>query len=92
MAIRLRERTMSTTTTYAVVPTQGTYGSGDSVRVAQISRSLQAARKVAKRLTKEYQSGMRRYGGSGGGYRVIEWDQESRTISGYWLDRTPDAG
>jgi hypothetical protein len=35
---------------------------------------------------------MRPYGGSGGGYRVIAWDQAGRTISGYWLDRTPDAG
>ena len=80
------------TATYAVVPTQGTYTSGDNVRVARISRSLQAARKAAKSLTASYQSGMKPYGGSGGGYRVIEWNQKSRTISGYWLDRTPDAG
>ena len=82
----------ATTTTYAVVPTQGMYGSGDNVRVAQISRSLQAARSIAKRLTQQYQAGMKPYGGSGGGYRVIEWNQKSRTISGYSLDRTPDAG
>ncbi|NCU71572.1 MAG: hypothetical protein EBY66_00925 [Candidatus Fonsibacter lacus] len=80
------------TATYAVVPTQGMYGSGDNVRVAQISRSLQAARSIAKRLTQQYQAGMKPYGGSSGGYRVIEWVQTGRTISGYWLDRTPDAG
>jgi hypothetical protein len=80
------------TATYAVVPTQGTYGSGDNVRVARVCRSLQAARKAAKTLTASYQSGMRPYGGSSGGYRVIAWDQTGRTISGYWLDRTPDAG
>jgi hypothetical protein len=80
------------TTTYAVVPTQGTYSSGDNVRVARISNSLQTARKVAKTLTAPYQSGMKPYGGSSGGYRVIAWDQTGRTISGYWLDRTPDAG
>ena len=80
------------TATYAVVPTQGTYGSGDKVRVARICNSLQAAVDTAKRLTKAYQSGMKKYGGSSGGYRVIAWDQDGWTISGYWLDRTPDAG
>ena len=80
------------TATYAVVPTQGTYGSGDNVRVARICNSLHDARKTAKRLTKEYQAGLSRFGGSSGGYRVIAWDQDGRTISGYWLDRTPDAG
>ena len=83
---------MSTATTFAVVPTQGTYGSGDKVRVARICNSLQAARETAKRLTKEYQAGLSRFGGSSGGYRVIAWDQDGWTISGYWLDRTPDAG
>jgi hypothetical protein len=68
------------------------YGSGNNVRVARISNSLQTARKVAKTLTASYQAGMRPYGGSSGGYRVIAWDQTGRTISGYWLDRTPDAG
>jgi len=80
------------TTKFAVVPTQGTYGSGDNVRVARISNSLQAARKAAKALTASYQSGMKPYGGSSGGYRVIAWHQTGRTISGYSLDRTPDAG
>jgi len=83
---------MSTATTYAVVPTQGTYGSGDNVRVARVCRSLQAARESAKRMTVSYQSYMSKHGGSSGGYRVIAWDQTGRTISGYWLDRTPDAG
>ena len=76
---------------YAVVPTQGMYGSGDTVRVARTSHSLVTARKVARRLTTAYQGVMKPYGGSGGGYRVIEWGQASRTISGYDLDRTPDA-
>ena len=80
------------TATYAVVPTQGTYGSSDNVRVARICNSLHDACKTAKRLTKEYQAGLSRFGGSSGGYRVIAWDQDGWTISGYWLDRTPDAG
>ena len=80
------------TTKFAVVPTQGMYGSGDNVRVARILGSLQAARESAKRMTVSYQSYMSKHGGSSGGYRVIAWDQTGRTISGYWLDRTPDAG
>ena len=80
------------TATFAVVPTQGMYSSGDNVRVARICNSLQDARKTAKRLTAEYQAGVSRFGGSTGGYRVIAWDQAGWTISGYSLDRTPDAG
>ena len=76
---------------YAVVPTAGRYSSGDSVRVARTSDNLATARKIAKKLTAEYQDGMRPYGGSSGGYRVIAWGQDDRTISGYSLDRTSDA-
>lgn len=76
---------------YAVIPTQGMYQSGDTVHVARTSGSLETARKIAKKLTAEYQAGMQRYGGSSGGYRVIVWGQHNRTISGHWADRTPDA-
>ena len=76
---------------YAVVPTQGMYQSGDSVRVARTSNDLAAARKIACKLSDEYQRGMRPYGGSSGGYRVIAWGTTDRTISGYSLDRTADA-
>ena len=76
---------------YAVIPTQGMYQSGDTVHVARTSGSLETARKIARKLTAEYQAGMQRYGGSSGGYRVISWGSADRTISGYALDRTPDA-
>ena len=76
---------------YAVVPTQGMYQSGDSVRVARMSGSLETARKIACKLTAEYQAGMQRFGGSSGGYRVIAWGTTDRTISGYSLNRTADA-
>ena len=76
---------------YAVIPTQGMYQSGDTVHVARTSGSLETARKIARKLTAEYQAGMQRYGGSSGGYRVIVWGQNNRTISGHWADRTPDA-
>ena len=76
---------------YAVVPTQGMYQSGDTVRIARTSGNLETARKTAKKLTADYQRGMRPYGGSSGGYRVIVWGTTDRTISGYSLDRTADA-
>ena len=76
---------------YAVVPTQGMYQSGDSVRVARTSNDLTTARKIARKLSDDYQRGMRSYGGSSGGYRVIVWGSTDRTISGYSLDRTADA-
>jgi len=76
---------------YAVIPTQGMYQSGDTVQITRTSGSLETARKIAKKLTAEYQAGMQRFGGSSGGYRVIVWGQHNRTISGHWADRTPDA-
>ncbi len=87
---------MSTTATsktyaFAIVPTQGMYGSGDNVRVARLSNDFDAARKVARELTGAYRRSMSCYGGTSGGYRVISWGSADRTISGYSLDRTPDA-
>ncbi len=76
---------------YAVIPTQGMYQSGDTVHVARTSGSLETARKIAKKLTAEYQAGMQPYGGSSGGYRVIAWGTTDRTISGYSLDRIANA-
>ena len=76
---------------YAVIPTQGMYQSGDTVHVARTSGSLETARKIARKLSDEYQRGMRPYGGSSGGYRVIAWRTTDRTISGHSLDRTTDA-
>jgi hypothetical protein len=67
------------------------YSIGDNVRVARLSNSLDAARKIARELTGAYQRSMSCYGGSSGGYRVIAWDSADRTISGYRLDRTATA-
>ncbi len=82
---------MTTTKTYkyAVICSQGMYGSGDTVRVAFRTNDLEKARKRAEKLTREYQDGMRPYGGSSGGYRVIAWDSADTTLSGYSADRTP---
>lgn len=76
---------------FAIVPTQGMYGSGDAVRVAETAGDLTAARAIASRLTADYQRMMRPHGGSNGGYRVIAWGTMDSTIDGYILDRTPDA-
>ena len=81
----------SKTYAFAIVPTQGMYQSGDSVRVARLSNDLTVARKIARELSAAYRRSMSCYGGSSGGYRVIAWDRSDRTISGYPLDRTPDA-
>ena len=80
---------MSTAKRYAVVPTQGMYGSGDVVRIAGSSDSLQTAQSIARKRTVAYQDNMRPYGGTSGGYRVIAWDRTDKTIDGYWLDRKP---
>jgi hypothetical protein len=76
---------------FAVVPTCGMYGNADAVRVEEFSETLEAAQKRAARLTKQYRGRMARFGGSSGGYRVIAWGHDGRTISGRMLDRTPDA-
>jgi hypothetical protein len=81
----------SKTYAFAIVPTQGMYGSGDIVRVARLSNDLDAARKIAKKLTAEYRQAMRPHGGSSGGYRVIVWGAADRTASGYWINHCPDA-
>ena len=81
----------SKTYAFAIVSTHGMYSSGDKVRVARLSNDLDAARKVARELTGAYRRSMSCYGGTSGGYRVIAWGSADRTISGYSLDRTPDA-
>lgn len=75
---------------YAVVPTQGRYGSGEVVSpfASDISGNLAKLRREAKRATREYQRAMAPHGGSGGGYRVVEYFGDS--WYGHDLDRTPD--
>lgn len=82
---------MGKTYKYAVVPTQGMYDSGSTVHVAYRTDSLDRAKARATKLGKEFRAGMAPYGGSSGGYRVILWEQDATTISGYSLDRQPTA-
>lgn len=76
---------------FAVIAGPGMYGSGDTVRVACRTNDRQKAKAKAAKLTREYQDGMKKYGGSSGFYRVIDWGTDDMTISGYSLDRTSDA-
>jgi hypothetical protein len=83
---------MMTTFAFAVVPSCGMYGSGDIVRVARATNSLETARKIAKKFTTEHRNGMARFGGTSGGYRVVSLGAgRDHTWLGRELDRTPDA-
>ena len=74
---------------YAVITTQGTYGSGDSVQAIALTDDLALARAKAKRATVAHRRSMAPYGGTSAGYRVVRWDSSDRSIQGYDLDRTP---
>lgn len=80
---------MAKTYTYAVVPTQGCYGSGSRVRPALRTNDLATARKAAAKFTRQYKAAMKPCGGSGGGYRVVEWGHSDETRLGWELDRYP---
>jgi hypothetical protein len=80
---------MSTKTPYAVVPTPGCYNAGSRVRPLSRHRTLEAADRAARRATREYRAGMARFGGSSGGYRVVEATCDAWL--GHDLDRTPTA-
>lgn len=73
---------------YAVVPSQGTYGSDSKVYATYRSDDLDRAKAKAAKLTRDYQRDMRPHGGSSGGYRVIAWDQEGVYLGyGHEADR-----
>jgi len=62
---------------YAVVPSAGRHGSGDMVRAVSVHADRATAIRRAERLTREHQAAMRRYGGTSGGYRVVETEASS---------------
>ena len=77
---------------YAVVPSQGCYGSGERVSAEQVCDTRSAAIAIAARLTARYRARMRRHGCSSGGYRVVETEASSAADTswlGHALDRTP---
>lgn len=77
---------------YAVVVSHGRYGSGDLIIAASVHADPATALRRARRMTREHQQGMRRYGGTSGGYRVVE-TLERRASAARWrgvdLDREP---
>ena len=74
---------------YLIVPSQGMYGSGEDVQpVRRSNLSLRRVRLITDRMTRQHQASMRPYGGSSGGYRVIE---SASWTYGADLDRIPDA-
>lgn len=79
---------MSKSYTYAIISSQGMYGSGDKVRAVKCGNDIAKMQAAAKKMTREYQDGMRKYGGSSGGYRVVRWDAErSYVLLGHEADR-----
>ena len=75
---------------YAVVPSRGCYGSGDTVRALRVCRDLRTAVRLATAGTREYRRGMPGY--TSGGYRVVETDARTRADAvwlGHDLDRDP---
>lgn len=75
---------------YAVVPSQGCYGSGEWVYAASLHADLRTAVARAAAATRSYRAAMARYGGSSGGYRVVETEARTRRDAvwlGHDLDR-----
>ena len=73
---------------YAVIAGPGMYGSGSTVYTVYRTDDLQRAKKKAAALTASYRSVMRRYGGTSGFYRVIEWGERGRCVGlGHDADR-----
>ena len=57
---------------YAVVQSAGRHGSGETVYAAGVCAELGRARSLAAQYTRAHKRSMARYGGTSGGYRVIE--------------------
>lgn len=73
---------------YAVIPSQGMYGSASRVEAVYRTDDLRRAKARAESLTRSYRDGMRRHGGTSGGYRVIKWGQAGSYIGlGHNADR-----
>lgn len=77
-----------TTIHYAVIASAGRHGSGDLVLPCYTTADLGRARARAAKMTREHQAAMRPYGGTSGGYVVVEGSRASRW-RGHEADRLP---
>jgi hypothetical protein len=78
-------------TRYAVIAGPGMHGGGEQVRAYYTTTDRDRALKYAAKATREFQRGMRPYGGSSGGYRVIKCSGDARKGDSVgianWVDR-----
>jgi len=83
--------TTTQATRYAVIAGPGMHGSGEQVRAYYTTADRDRALKYAARATREFQLGMRPYGGSSGRYRVVECSADVRkgdsVGTANWVDR-----
>lgn len=75
---------------YAIVISQGRYSSNQLVRAARVCRDVHTALKLAHLWTRTHRESMYAYGGTSGGYRVVEVVCRRNALwFGYELDRLP---
>ena len=65
-------------TYYAIIPSHGCYGSGDCVRSVYSTTDRRRAIRRAATMTREHRRTMQKYGGTSGGYRVVETRERCR--------------
>ena len=77
---------------YAVIPSSGTYSSGEKIMTVYRTDDYDRAVRWCRRATVIYRRAMRPFGGSSGVYRVINWGHEGRCVGlGYDADTIPCA-
>ena len=78
---------------YAVIPSQGMYGSGSNVNTLYRTDDLTRAKQRAASMSRAHRDGMKRHGGTSGGYRVIEWGCDGTHVGlGHDADRIRSIG
>ena len=82
---------------YAIVISRGRYGSGSRIAPATVLGDRERAVSRAARMGREFRRVMRAYGGTSGGFRVVEVDASVRSrceVSwlGWELDLHPSVG
>ncbi len=87
-----REKEETAMTYYAVVPTSGRYSAGEHVRAVHVARSVDTARRIAARYTRQHRAALAAHGGTSGGYRIVATTAPTRRTAvwrGHDLDRLP---